>query len=99
MDILQALLPLVPDGKVLQVEIGLHWTAVLAEVDGREACGLASTLQNAEYEHARRPSVCEAGHLEHFSARDLAALVASESFTEVSVGLAAVNALLPPPPN
>jgi len=99
MEVLKALLPLVPEGKVLQVEIGLHWTAVLVEVDGRQSCGLASTLQNPEYEHARRPSVREAGKLESLSARDLAALVTSESFTEVSAGLAAVNALLPPQQN
>lgn len=97
MEILNALLPHLPDGKVLRVEIGLHWTAVLVEVEGRQSCGLAATFANPESGHAGGPSVRDAGRLEQISARKLADWVHSESFTEVSVGLAAVNALLPHP--
>ncbi len=96
MDIFKILLPSLPEGKVLGVEIGLFWTAVLVEVDGRQSCGLASTLSKEENEHAG-PAVSAAGRLERCSTRELTGLVHSESFTEVSVGLAAVNALLPRP--
>ena len=41
----------------------------------------------------------DAGKLEWYAARKLAELVRSQSFTEVSVGLATVNALLPRPSN
>jgi len=99
MEIVKTLLPLLPDGQVLKVEIGLHWTAVVVEVDGKRSCGLAATLQNPEYEHARQPAVREAGRLEKYSARQLADLALSESYTETSIGLAAINALLPRPQN
>ena len=96
MDIFEILLPSLPEGKVLEVEIGLFWTAVLVEVDGRLSCGLASTLGKEENEH-NGPAIREPGKLERYSTRELAGLVRSESFTEVSVGLAAINALLPRP--
>lgn len=97
MQILEALLTDLPDGKVIDVSIGLFWTAVLVEVEGRLSCGLAATQHNPEFEHGRRPAVTDAGELQNHSALELATLVRSDSFTEVSVGLAAVNALLPPP--
>ncbi len=76
--------------------IGLHWTAVLVETQGVQRCGLAATQSNPEFEHARLPAVEAAGQLEGFDALQLAQLVFSKSFTEVSVGLATINALLPP---
>ena len=84
-----------PDGVIRQVSVGVLWTAVVAEVEGRLQGGLASTLQNPEYEHTRIPLVNNPGQLTHLPARDLAALVTSESHTEASIGMAAVNALLP----
>jgi uncharacterized protein len=99
MEIFSKLLPILPEGKVLGVQIGLFWTAVLVEVDGKHSCGLASTHNNPEYEHARFPAVREPGKLESYSGRQLADLVHSESLTEVAVGLAAINALLPRPNN
>lgn len=98
-DIFKTLLPLLPEGKVLRVEIGLHWTAVLVEVDGRQSCGLASTLNNMDHEHASQPDIREAGKLEQYATHHLTDLVFSESLTEVSVGVAAINALLPRPQN
>ncbi len=97
MQILEYLLTDLADGKVIEVAIGLSWTAVVVEVNGRLSCGLAATQHNVEFEHGRRPAVREAGHLEHRSALQLAELVRSDSFTEISVGLATINALLPPP--
>ncbi len=95
MGIFKTLLPLLSNGKVLRVEIGLHWTAVLVETEGGQACGLASTFSSPDHEHARQPAVRDAGKLKNYATRQLAELVFSESLTEVSVGVAAINALLP----
>lgn len=86
-------------GKILAVQVGLSRTAVLAETDSGVVCGLAATLSNPELDHRRRPSVLNAGHLHEMDFRELAELVDSDSHTEVSVGLAAINALLPRSPD
>ena len=44
MQLLAQLLDPLPDGEVVVVRIGLHWTAVVVEVDGARRCGLCSTL-------------------------------------------------------
>ena len=96
-EIFDAILPSLPDGNVLEIEIGLFWTAVLVETEGGQFCGLASTMSSPEHGHAGQPAVRDAGRLHQYSARKLAELVRSQGHTEVSVGLAAVNALLPRP--
>ena len=85
---------LVP-GEILEVQVGLSRTAVLARTAEGIQCGLAATLKDSEMDHHARPSVVRAGHLQELNYLDLAALMQSDSQTEVSVGLAAVNALLP----
>jgi uncharacterized protein len=84
-------------GKILAVQIGLSRTAVLIETDNEIRCGMAATLSNPDFEHHIRPSVQNAGNLQKMDPMDLASLVDSDSLTEVSVGLATINALLPPP--
>jgi uncharacterized protein (DUF4213/DUF364 family) len=93
MKILNKLLSTLPDGRVLDVTIGLHWTAVVVEVEGQPRCGLASTLHN-DHQHGT-PDVVQAGTLEKLPALRLAKLVLGESATTASVGMAAINALLP----
>ncbi len=88
---MQSLLP----GKILAVQVGLSRTAVLVETDDGIRCGLAATLSNPDFDHRRRPSVRNAGHLHEANYTDLAGLIDSSSFTEVSIGLATINALLP----
>jgi hypothetical protein len=85
-----------PDGEPRQVSIGLHWTAVLLDVEGDLNCGLASTLRSP-HQHGK-PAVPQAGNLETLTGLGLAALIQSEQSTLVSVGMAAVNALLPRQP-
>jgi len=87
------LLATLPDGRVAHINIGLHWTAVVVDVDGQRRCGLASTLHN-EHQHGV-PDVSQAGELETLSGLDLAAMILGESPTLTSVGAAAINALLP----
>jgi hypothetical protein len=94
MKLLNDLLAILPEGNVLQVCIGLHWTAVVVEVGGKVRCGLASTLREND-EHHGEPDVPQAGQLTTMSGMHLASLVQSERPTLVSVGMAAINALLP----
>jgi len=97
MSVFETLLPQVPEGRVVQVQVGLYWTGVVVEVQGTRRCGLSATLHNPATEHARTPAVSTPEKLEGLSACQLAQLVTSESVTETSIGLAAVNALLPTP--
>ena len=95
--IISKLLANLPDGKVINVALGLFMTAVVVDSRGAIRCGLAATLKNPEFEHAQLAAVRNSGQLEGGSALDLADLVSSDSFTEASIGLATLNALLPPP--
>jgi len=96
MQVIADLLETLPDGEVLDVRIGLHWIAVVLETGGVQRCGLASTLRAAdEAEHAKGPDVPQAGQLELYSGRELAALALNNQPTLASVGIAAINALLP----
>jgi uncharacterized protein (DUF4213/DUF364 family) len=97
MKLLNDLLAALPDGEVLDVCIGLHWTAVVVRVGDQTRCGLASTL-TAPHNHSAEPDVPHAGQLHTLSAPELARLARSESPTQASVGVAAINALLPPQP-
>ena len=90
-ELIQSLLP----GKILAVQVGLSRTAVIAETDEGLRCGLAATLSNPDFNHRCCPSVRHAGRLHEMQATDLAGLVESHSFTEVGIGLATINALLP----
>lgn len=94
-NLVQHLLP----GEVLAVQVGLTRTAVLVETEAGVQCGLAATLSNPGLSRYARPSVLRAGHLHEMSAPDLACLIDSPSHTEASIGLAAINALLPRDPS
>ncbi len=85
-------------GKILAVQAGLFRTAVMAETAQGTCCGIAATLRNPEFEHTRQPAVQSPGHLLEYSSLELAGLVHSNSHTEVAIGLATINALLPPLP-
>jgi uncharacterized protein len=88
------LLPTLPEGKITSIHVGLNWTAVLVEVDGETRCGLAATINELSCCHAES-AVSRAGHLTELSSRELTELVYSSVAPEVSIGMAAVNALLP----
>jgi len=95
--LLHDLLASLPDGQVTHVNIGRHWTAVVVEVDGQCHCGLASTL-DGNHVHGI-PDVPQAGNLEKMNGRELANLILSAAPILVSVGAAAINALLPKQPS
>lgn len=77
------------DQPVQQVCVCAHWTAVWTR-----HLGLASTMQNACPGHSARP-VGDAGHLTDKTAFELCQLANSNSLLEASVGLAAINSMLP----
>jgi uncharacterized protein (DUF4213/DUF364 family) len=93
-DILDEILSTLLEGRVTSVLIGLHWTAVVVEIEGRQRCGLASTLTRPHYHHGQ-PDVPQAGHLQGLPGSALAALAKAGHPTQASIGVAAINALLP----
>lgn len=97
MELIKDLLTNLQDGDVIEVRIGLHWTAVVTEVEGKLRCGLSSTLEGP-HEHGGAPQVPQAGLLETFTGRELASLAhEKDQPTLASVGIAALNTLLPMP--
>jgi hypothetical protein len=96
--VIDDLLAAAPTGhsRILDVRIGVSWTAVVAEVEGEPRCGLAATQPSANFSGLR---VRDAGRLTELSPRALCELARSTSPTEVAVGMAAINALLPRDPS
>jgi uncharacterized protein (DUF4213/DUF364 family) len=82
-----------PDGIVSNILVGMHWTAVVVEVEGNRFCGFAST-QTGVHIHGGEPSVPDAGRLNQLQVRDLVMMVLSDKPTLVSIGLATLNALI-----
>ncbi|HET7011039.1 MAG TPA: DUF364 domain-containing protein [Anaerolineales bacterium] len=97
MTIASEILSTLPDGEILQACIGTHWTAVVARVGGEQRCGLASTNEQVQ-NHSHEAIIPEAGRLEELPARKVAGWVESDVPLRRSLGAAAVNALLPRPP-
>lgn len=99
MSLLDDVLATLPEGAIREVRVGAFWTAVVAEVQGQRRCGLASTLSGEDdHHHTGVDDVTDAGRLTGYTGRQLAALVHSSKSLEVSIGMAAVNALLTPHP-
>jgi len=98
MSLFDNLLESIPEGKVLDVRIGLHWTAVAVEVNGVRQCGLASTLP-AGHDHNKEPDVPQAGQLLTYSGKELARFSLKQRTIHASLGVAALNALLPRHPH
>ena len=95
MKILHDLLSTLPDGTVQQVCIGIHWTGVVVEVAGQAALwvGLLTALRAQTYWNPRRAS---AGELAGLTGKQLAQFCLDVNMpTMVSVGMAAINGLLP----
>jgi uncharacterized protein (DUF4213/DUF364 family) len=98
MKIIDDLLARLPDGSLREIRVGAFWTAVVVEVAGFQKCGLASTLSaggSHNHHHSGEPAVRDAGRLMERSARELAGLARSGEPMEISMGMAAINALLP----
>ncbi|MFM8320076.1 MAG: Rossmann-like domain-containing protein [Chloroflexota bacterium] len=97
MQLLYEILETLPDGEVLDVRIGPHWTAVVAEVSGVRRCGLAATVYGG-HNHSNEPDIGQAGQLEMLSGLELAEFALSLRPLHTGLGIAAINALLPRTP-
>jgi uncharacterized protein len=93
MDILSMLLADLPDLQVLEVRIGVHWTAVVADLDGKQQVGLAATLHEG-HNHTREADIQPAGELTRLGSRQLAGWSLESHLLRASVGVAALNASL-----
>jgi uncharacterized protein (DUF4213/DUF364 family) len=98
MKIIKDVISTLNDAKVIDVRIGLHWTAVIVERMGIQMCGLASTVNN-EHHAEGVPDVEMAGNLSSLSALELANYALSPSNIQTSIGIAAINALIQPQPD
>jgi len=94
MTLLENIITRLEDGSIENVLIGTHWTGVVVQVNGERRCGLSSTITAEHHVHGE-PDVPLAGTLHTLSARELAAFSMSRNPTMSSVGVAAINALLP----
>ena len=96
MSLIDDLIAQVPEGEVELIQVGLHWTAVVVIQGGERRCGLASTLSEP---HKRgEPAVPGAGELTRYTGRELIKLAFEQDAPVLSsVGVAALNALLPDP--
>jgi len=78
-----------PDHPIREVRVCAHWTAVWTE-----QLGLATTLRDECPGHSAQP-VREAGYLTNKTAQELCQLANSDSLLEASIGMAAINSMLP----
>jgi uncharacterized protein (DUF4213/DUF364 family) len=95
-NLLESLIHSLPEGRITQVCIGIHWTAVVAKVAGEERCGLASTL-GISHKHGE-PDVPKSGQLESLTGGEIAVYALTGKSVLGSIGVAAINALLPRQP-
>jgi len=92
----ELLLKQITQGQILDVCIGIRWTAVVSLVEGVRKCGLASTLQR-QNKHSAKATVEKAGYLANQTSYELARYILSLNSLERSIGIAAINSLLPDP--
>lgn len=97
MQILNDIIKELPQGKIVEVRLGLHWTVVVVETNGGLQSGLASTLVSQNDNHAE-PDVPLAGKLTEQPALEVAHWALSQQRTLASIGVATINALLPRQP-
>lgn len=97
MKIIDEIITGLPEGKIVDIRVGQHWSGVLVEVDGQKRCGLAS-IPHGCYEMLGEYK----GELRLFrdqkSAKALAQQANRHDTLFASVGQACINALIPPQP-
>ena len=96
MNLLESIIATTLEGTVLDVCIGIHWTAVVMNVNGEKQCGLASTRIEG-HTHKNEPDVPAAGKLLNLSSKQIVEFSRLSKPILSSIGVAAINALLPVP--
>ena len=82
----------------LAVQVGIFWTIVMVEVEGRRVAGLAASMgYGNDHHYGGGYPVPQAGHLLEYDVPQLTALLRSPRISEASIGMATINALLDPP--
>ncbi|MCA9958718.1 MAG: DUF364 domain-containing protein [Anaerolineales bacterium] len=90
MKILEQIITDLPDYPLADIRLGKHWTAVVAQVNGSQTCGLASNPYKTPLLTDEELAAMKAGG----SVRDLCQLAQQPDKKLASIGIAAVNALL-----
>lgn len=90
--------PTLQEGTTRAVYVGLYWTAVVVEIAGEQRCGLAATIGDESHHFTNEPAIPQAGFLNSIPAHELASWIQSPNLSQVSIGMAAINALLPRTP-
>jgi len=93
--ILERLVSETISGDAVRILIGAHWTAAVFDTEFGMRCGLASTIVEG-HNHEHHPDILSAGKLENLISNELLSMCFSESMIGRSVGVACLNALLPP---
>jgi uncharacterized protein len=97
MTILQEVIESLPDGIITDIHLGENWNAVVAHVEGRLSCGLASTPRDVEA-LPRNELDALIGTFKVKPARELCHLALQKELRQASIGVATMNALLPQMP-
>ena len=93
MVLMEKVLANLPVGRVVSVQVGLMWTMVVVETANGKQAGLAATMLKRQPEVDHKPVVHDPQSLAGRDTHELASLVYSSSATEVSIGVATINAL------
>lgn len=93
MDLLKEIIQELPEGKISAYHAGVHWTCVVADVNGDRRAGLASNPFDLALAPADRAELDL--RLKTGSVKELCSLVFRHDVHLASVGMAAINALLP----
>ncbi len=94
MNLFEGLLEPLPEGRVVDLRVGLFWTGVVSEVKGQIHCGLASTLYPEEHVHGEA-LVEKAGHYIGEKTKTIASMIYADHGILRSIGLAALNSIIP----
>ena len=94
MKLFEDIIATLPIGEIVDVCIGLNWTAVVVDVDGKLQCGLASTMGGV-HEHSGEPKVPLAGQLVGRTTSELLAEIQHYDSPLKSLAMATLNAALP----
>lgn len=96
MEILERIIATLSDKPLLDIRMGTHWTAVVAEAGDGPVCGLASNPHKGE---ALLTPDEQAQLQAENTTLDLCRLALDTGSKRVTIGIAAINALLPRQPD